>query len=178
MRTLLGLMIALGGMAGGAPAADFNGDGRDDVAVFRPATGMWAVRDFTVVYLGTAGDSPAPGDYDGDRADEIATFRPADGLWSIRDVSRFYFGSLGDVPLTGIGQSYAPSQFFVDPGNGFVGIGTAAPEERLDVHGAALADDYLIFSKRGEKASLVGMVEALQEEIKALKQEIADLKAQ
>lgn len=176
MKTILGLLIVLGGMSGAAPAADFNGDGRDDVAVFRPATGMWAIRDFTVAYLGTAGDSPAPGNYDGDRADEVATFRPADGLWSILGVSRFYFGSAGDVPLTGIGQTYDPNQFYVNPGNGFVGLGTDAPEERLDVHGAALADDYLIFTERGEKASLVGMVETLQEEIKALKEEIAALR--
>ena len=40
----------------------------------------------------------------------------------------------------------------------------------VDAHGAALADDYFIFTERGEKASLVGMVETLQEEIKALKE--------
>jgi len=178
VKMMLGPMIALSWIVGLAPAADFNGDGRDDAAVFRPATGMWAIRDFTVAYLGTAGDSPVPGDYDGDRVAEMATFSPADGLWSIMGVSRFYFGSLGDVALTGVGQTYDPHQFFVNPVSGFVGIGTETPEERLDVNGAALADDYLYFAQGGEKASLVGMVEMLQEEIKALKQEIASLKSQ
>lgn len=35
---------------------DFDGDGIDDIGVFRPATGLWSVRDLTRVYFGGTGD--------------------------------------------------------------------------------------------------------------------------
>ena len=47
-------------------AADFNGDGRDDIAVFRPSIGLWAVRGVTRVYFGGSGDNPVPADYNHD----------------------------------------------------------------------------------------------------------------
>jgi len=84
-----------------APAADFDGDGKAEIAVFRPASGFWAVRDVTRAYLGSAGDLPAAADYDGDGTSEIAVFRPASGRWAARGVTRFYLGRAGDRPIPG-----------------------------------------------------------------------------
>jgi len=79
---------------------DYNGDGSTDIAVFRPATGLWAVRGLTRVYHGVSGDRPVPGDYRGAGTTAIAVFRPGNGLWAFRDVSRFYFGMSGDEPVS------------------------------------------------------------------------------
>ncbi len=44
-----------------AVGGDFSGDGADDIAVFRPATGLWAIRALTRVYFGRPNDIPTPG---------------------------------------------------------------------------------------------------------------------
>ena len=78
---------------------DYNGDGTSEMAIFRPDTGLWAVRGLTRAYFGTWGDWPAPGDYNGDGTTEFAIFRPATGLWAVRGVTRAFFGTWGDRPL-------------------------------------------------------------------------------
>ena len=97
----LSTIILVGLLALPVTAADFNGDGRDDIAVFRPATGLWAVRNLGRVYYGRAGDIPSAGDYDGDGIADVAVFRPGNGLWAVRDHTRFYFGATGDIPVPG-----------------------------------------------------------------------------
>ncbi len=109
-------------------AVDFDGDGTDDIGIFRHLDGLWAVRDITRTYFGAAGDSPVPGDYNGDGSTQIAIFRPYYGLWQIQEPypappTSIYFGSAGDIPLTGTGLSYNPEHFFVDGRDGNVGIG-------------------------------------------------------
>lgn len=88
--------------SGAATAADFNGNGVNDIGIFRPSTGLWAIRNVTRVYFGSSGDTPMPGDYNGDGTVDIAVFRPSTGLWAVRGVTRTYFGSSGDTPLIGI----------------------------------------------------------------------------
>jgi hypothetical protein len=83
----------------GPPPLDYDGDGTSDIAVFRPAAGLWAVRGITRVYFGSSADLAVPGDYDGDGTTEPAVFRPAAGLWAARLVTRLYFGSSSDSPL-------------------------------------------------------------------------------
>ena len=40
--------------------ADYDGDGDTDVAVFRPSSGVWFVRNGPTVQFGTSGDYPLP----------------------------------------------------------------------------------------------------------------------
>ena len=80
-------------------SGDYNGDGTSDIAVFRWASGLWAIRNQTRVYFGASGDYPVPGDYDGDGKTDISIFRPKTALWSVRNVTRAYFGAEKDLPV-------------------------------------------------------------------------------
>ena len=94
------IILAVGALVvSRAIGADFNGDRKDDIAIFSPADGVWAVRNLTRVYFGGPGDVPVPVDLKGNGTDAIATFRAADGLWAVRNVTRVYFGGAGDIPL-------------------------------------------------------------------------------
>ena len=78
------------GEAGDQPAAgDYDGDGRTDVAVFRPSTGVWYIRYAATgtgpaLLWGSNGDVSVPGDYDGDHLTDIAVFRAASNTWYVR----------------------------------------------------------------------------------------------
>ena len=80
-------------------SGDYNGDGTDDVAIFRSSSGLWAVRGLTRAYFGSSSDIPAPGDYDGDEITDIGIFRGSSGLWAVRGVTRVYYGSTDDIPV-------------------------------------------------------------------------------
>ena len=77
---------------------DYNGDGTSDVAIFRPSSGLWAIRGISRIYFGGSTDRVAPGDYNGDGTADPAIFRPASGLWAVHGVTRLYFGSPNDQP--------------------------------------------------------------------------------
>ncbi len=88
---------------------DFDGDGRADVAVYRPSTGVWyQLFSSGIPYgsptFGIAGDVPVPADFDGDGRTDLAIFRPSTGTWWYRVSStgqlRAASGALaGDIPL-------------------------------------------------------------------------------
>jgi cyclophilin family peptidyl-prolyl cis-trans isomerase len=104
-----------------AAAADFDGDGKTDIGIYRPATGEWYVRPSTQSYVfgsansyfqwGLPGDQPVSGDFDGDGKLDIAVFRPNTGEWFIRlstqsyvfgpANSYFQWGLPGDQPVSG-----------------------------------------------------------------------------
>ncbi len=91
--------------------ADFDGDNKTDLSVFRPDAGTWFVRQsvngaFRAHQLGNQTDRIAPGDYDGDGRTDVAVFRQSDGNWRILQSSNNNlpvqaFGTSGDVPVAG-----------------------------------------------------------------------------
>ncbi len=101
MRTLLIAILLIASLPPRSPAADFDGDGTGDIAVFRPETGLWSIRSLSRLYLGSSGDLPVPGDYDGSGTDRAAVFRKSSGLWSALALTRFYFGGASDEPMPG-----------------------------------------------------------------------------
>ncbi|MDQ3749985.1 MAG: FG-GAP-like repeat-containing protein [Acidobacteriota bacterium] len=70
--------------------ADFDGDGRSDISVFRPSDGTWYLMQsgsntFRAQQFGMMGDKIVPGDYDGDGRIDFAVFRQVSmsGIWYI-----------------------------------------------------------------------------------------------
>lgn len=94
--------------------ADFDGDGRDDIAVFNSSSGKWIVRGVTQTYFGKSADAAAVGDYDGDGLAEIGVYRPSTGLWRVKGLTRVYLGGAGFSPLPGGSAKYNRDYFQVD----------------------------------------------------------------
>lgn len=82
-------------------SGDYDGDGTAEIAVFRPASGLWAMRGLSRFYFGRAGDFPVSGDYQGDGTAGAAIYRPLTGLWAIRNLTRIYTGFIGSIPVPG-----------------------------------------------------------------------------
>jgi Metallo-peptidase family M12B Reprolysin-like/FG-GAP-like repeat len=94
--------------------ADFDGDGKTDLSVFRPSEGNWYLQRSTDGFLalnwGLSGDKLVPGYYDNDSKTDTAVFRPS----NTAGVADFYilnsngltgsyieWGNVGDIPVVG-----------------------------------------------------------------------------
>jgi len=90
--------------------ADYDGDGKADIAIFRSGPGEWWINRSTggvqAFQFGVDTDKTVPGDYTGDGKADIAVWRRSNGTWYVlrsEDGSFFSvpFGSFSDVPVPG-----------------------------------------------------------------------------
>ncbi len=98
-------------------SADVDGDGRDDIAVWRPQYGMWAILKsgtnnsaFVWKQWGLPDDYPLNGDYTGDGKMDLVVWRPLNGNWYVCSSETEFdcskgtvtqFGLPGDRPIKG-----------------------------------------------------------------------------
>jgi hypothetical protein len=97
--------------------ADYDGDGRTDIAVWHAGSGEWQIIASTegrsTARLGGIGDIPVPADYDGDGRADLGIFRKADNMWSIVEsgsgrsmlVNMAASGMLAPADYTGDGKA-------------------------------------------------------------------------
>ena len=88
---------------------DFDGDGKTDVSIFRPAPGEWWYSRSSdggnaATQFGNSTDKLTPADFTGDGKTDISVFRPGSGEWFIlrsenQTFFAFPFGTSGDTPV-------------------------------------------------------------------------------
>jgi hypothetical protein len=148
--------VAFGASADQPVAGDWNGDGKDEVGVWRPSTrqfmldangnGRWdaaAGGDTLSAAFGVSTDRPVIGDWDGDGKDEVGVWRPStrrfmldtngNGSWdgtAALDTLTGAFGASTDRPVIGDWN-----------GDGKDDVGVGRPSDgkfRLDANGTGL----------------------------------------
>ncbi|HEY0545963.1 MAG TPA: VCBS repeat-containing protein [Pyrinomonadaceae bacterium] len=103
--------IQLGANGDKPVPADFNGDGKTDVAVWRPSNGTWytsanPANNYGAFQWGQNGDVPLPEDFDADLKADFAVYRPSNGTWYVYKSANGgfqmqQFGTATDKPVMG-----------------------------------------------------------------------------
>lgn len=87
---------------------DFDRDGRADITVFRPSTGIWYTIDSVTDNLrstqfGASGDIPLLAELGFDGKPDYSVYRPGTGVWSVKvsdgTLQSFVWGTTGDIPM-------------------------------------------------------------------------------
>ena len=112
------LVKSWGGAGYTAAPGDYDGDGIQDLGLYRESTGDWLVlkssTNFTTSFSinwGGAGYKPEPGDYDGDGKTDPTVYNTATGTWSALKSSTSYTTVIG-VSWGGAGFTPVPGQDF------------------------------------------------------------------
>jgi hypothetical protein len=110
--------VSLGGTGYVPVPGDYDGDRRQDVAVYNTTTGAWNIlmssTNFTTAINVSWGGPlylPEPGDYDGDGKTDLAVYRPSTARWSVLTSSSNYTASIV-VDWGGGGYTPIPGQDF------------------------------------------------------------------
>ncbi|HEX8738499.1 MAG TPA: FG-GAP-like repeat-containing protein [Pyrinomonadaceae bacterium] len=126
---------------------DYDGDGKSDLSVFRPATGFWYIarptgvpsQNFDSVQFGVNGDVPVPADYDGDGKTDVAVWRPSDGTWYLMQSTAGFraaqFGASGDIPVPGDFDGDGKANLAVfrpSTGSWYIARATGTPNQNFD----------------------------------------------
>lgn len=89
--------------------ADYDANGKSDIAVFHPSTGVWYILRISdgavqTTQWGSLSDKPQPADYDNDGTADFAIFRPSTSDWWIQNFfggcKVVHYGTTGDIPVS------------------------------------------------------------------------------
>jgi hypothetical protein len=129
--------VGFGGDPSDKPvAADYDGDGITDIAIYR--SGSWFIipsstqAPYGIGFGGDASDLPVPGDYDGDGQTDVAVYRVATGAWFIlpsgggAPYGVGFGGDASDLPVPGDYNGdgitdvaiYRQGMWFINPSGG------------------------------------------------------------
>ncbi|KPA09095.1 signal peptide protein [Candidatus Magnetomorum sp. HK-1] len=127
------------GLPGDVPVTgDYDGDGKTELAVWRPMTGNWYITIYNKpIQYGLQGDIPVPADYDGDGKTDIAVWRPKEGNWYIKDLPRpVHYGSFGHIPVPGDYNGDGKDEVAVwNPNGGYWSISTKRDHIQYGLYG-------------------------------------------